>query len=226
VSRCQQFDLAIDDYSATIAITTHPARAFAFRTDDLTDFGRDDEARRDYESSSRIAPDDLHPRFGRMRFRFYQRNYSKSIQDANVWLELVYLDSSEDGEQQPYVLALQHMSSQRPGISDYENLAADASHLDANVWLELIHLYSSEDGEEQPYVLALQHMSSQRLGISDDENLAADASHLDHYTWPYPVIAYYLGQIDRIQLLTAADSGDRIELLCRQCEAYAYMGKV
>jgi hypothetical protein len=72
VSRCQQFDLANDDYSATIAITTHTTRAFAFRADDLTDIGRDDEARRDYESASRIAPDDLRPRFGRIRFRFYQ----------------------------------------------------------------------------------------------------------------------------------------------------------
>ena len=88
-----------------------------------------------------------------------------------------------------------------------------------------MHLDSSEDGEQQPYVLAWQHMSSQRLGISDYENLAADANHLDHNTWPYPVIAYYSGQIDRTQLLTAADSGDRVRLPGRQCEAYAYLGE-
>jgi hypothetical protein len=60
----------IDDISTTIGITTIPAQAFVFRADDLTDIGQHDEARCDYESASRIA---------------------KSIQDANVWLELVRL---------------------------------------------------------------------------------------------------------------------------------------
>jgi len=67
-------------------------------------------------------------------------------------------------------------------------------------------------------------MSSQRLGIGDCENITADASHLDHYTWPYPVIDYYVGQIDGTQLVTAADSCDRVGFPDRQCETYVYLG--
>jgi hypothetical protein len=88
-----------------------------------------------------------------------------------------------------------------------------------------VNLDSTEDGEEQPYVLAWLHVSLQRLGSGDYENLAADASRLDHNTSLYPVVVYYLGQIDRTQLLTAADSGDRVGLPNKHREAYACLGE-
>ena len=62
-------------------------------------------------------------------------------------LELVHLENSEDGEAILSTCVAAYFS-QRLGISDYENLAADASHLDANVWLEIMHLESSEDREQ------------------------------------------------------------------------------
>jgi len=39
---------------------------------------------------------------------FLSKDYSTSIQDANVWLDLAWLDSSENREVQPYVLASLH----------------------------------------------------------------------------------------------------------------------
>ncbi|WP_198039185.1 tetratricopeptide repeat protein [Paraburkholderia sp. SOS3] len=169
-----QLGLAIADYTATLALTSHPERVYIYRADDLTEIGQDVAAQRDYDRASRIAPDDLHLRIGRMRFWFYQGEYWKAIQDANRWLELAHLNNSGGDEQEPYVLA----------------------------W---------------------RHMSTARLRLND--NLAAAANYLDKRAWPYPVIAYYLGEIDAQQLLIEANVGDQEGLAGRQCEAYSYLGE-
>lgn len=140
-----QLELAINDYTALLPLTGHPARVYVYRADDLTDLGEDDAARQDYDRASQIDPDDLHLRYGRMRFRFYQGDYSGAIQDADRWLELVHRDGGDHGEQVPYVLAWRHMSSQRFGLKDEVNLAEDANHLNKGAWpYPLFALYLGE----------------------------------------------------------------------------------
>ena len=145
-----QLELAIDDYTAMLPLTAHPAQIYTYRADDLTDLGEDLAARQDYDRASQIDPDDLHLRFGRMRFRFYQGDYSGAIQDADRWLELVHRDDSDHSEQEPYVLAWRHMSSQRLGLNDKVSLAASADRLNKRVWpYPLIALYLGEvDGTQ------------------------------------------------------------------------------
>lgn len=85
---------------------------------------------------------------------------------------------------------------------------------------------SSLKAAAQPYELLLLHLARAKLGRDDTGELARAVDSTGQTEWPAPVLAFYLGRIDRDRLFAAADNGPDFDTRKGQrCEAYFYAGE-
>jgi tetratricopeptide (TPR) repeat protein len=80
--------------------------------------------------------------------------------------------------------------------------------------------------EAQPYTIMLLHLARAKLGRNDDRELGLAVDAVGPGEWPAPVLAFYLGRVNRDQLFDAADEGpDYKTREGQRCEANFYAGE-
>jgi tetratricopeptide (TPR) repeat protein len=81
--------------------------------------------------------------------------------------------------------------------------------------------------EAQPYTILLRHLASAKVGRNDEQELQRSVDAVGSNEWPAPVLAFYLGRIDRNQLFAAAENApNRGARADQHCEAYFYAGEL
>ena len=103
----------------------------------------------------------------------------------------------------------------------------EAAISDADAWLSAkpTTMTAEHYKHDLYYVLIWRHMAARRLGLDDHALLAHVAIQVDRHMWPYPMIAFYLGQIGEKQLRDAAAIGDETTVRGQRCELGAYLGE-
>lgn len=245
-AEAKQYGRAIAVYTEAIRIDPGHAASYIWRARAYRLLGNQTAALADFEQAIDIDPTGADAYWGRGLVFESMGNYEAAAADyevlerlqphssrPNIYRADTLVEMWRDAEaRREYEIADRLTPDDtallygRMQYSFYQNEYA-AAMTDADAWLRLKRAgaLSDHDRHDLYYVLIWRHMAAQRLGVDDSAMLRGAATRVDHDTWPYPIIAFYLGQIDETQLRAAAVTGDETAPRGHPCEVGAYLGE-
>jgi len=194
-------DRAIADYDEAIRRNRFYVAAFDSRANAYHRKGDDDRALPDYDEAIRLDPRYAIAFNNRGNLYSGRGEHERAIQDFDEALRLT----------PKFRIVLNNRARARFYQSDY---AAAATDFAAALQLQ----------PTDPYAVLWLFLARARSGQAALDSLRGDAGPLDRGAWPWPVVAAFLGEMDRPGVLSAARSGDAADQKDQQCEADFYLG--
>jgi tetratricopeptide (TPR) repeat protein len=185
-----------------------------------------DQAIADFNAAIKLDPKDPAAFLNRGTAWLINKEFDKAIAD---WREAIRLDAraSVAGGRGSVLFAL----IGPPQAADAKGLMSDLNFTRLPVPVQLVAAYLALAGrprdetwrrpflrylprqidEAKTYARALAHFAALRGGRKDQARSSLDdlAGRCDRWRWPYPVVQYLRGEIDRAQLLKAADTSGK-----------------
>jgi lipoprotein NlpI len=198
--------------------------------------GANDKAIADYTEALRLHPDYTHAYDNRALAYDYAGQYDKAVADFTQVLRLQADDNlSYDFRGMSYLHALRFDLALADFTADLRLAPYDFVAFNGrgqayllkgefqNAVAEFNHALEQNAGDQTS--LIWRYLAEARLGTDAKPPLLGAAGKLHHKHWPYPVIAYYLGDLTREQLLAAAKDADAQLQASRECDAAVYLAE-
>ena len=192
-----QFDQAIQDYSAAIRLKPDFAQAFNNRGNAYDDAGKADQALLDYDEALRLDPDFSKALSNRGLLYDARGEHARAIQDYDQALRL---DPKYRG-------AMKNRGRARFFLGDFGGAAHD--------FAQAVTL-----GPTDAYAVLWLDLARDRAGRASQADLRHEAGALDHATWPWPVVAAFLGEQEDAAVQAAAHAS-----VDQDCDAGFYLGE-
>jgi len=191
---------AIRDYDEAVRLRPDFAEALNNRGNAHDDLGDHVQAIRDYDAAIRVKADFAQAFNNRGTSYDEMGEHGRAIQDFD---QAIKLDPK-------YLNAMKNRGRSRFFMGDFAAAAVDFAQALAQQ-------------RTDAYAALWLHLARVHAGKASNEELRRDSESLDQAAWPWPVVAAYLGEQDRIAVQRVADHAGA-DAKDQQCDAAFYLG--
>jgi tetratricopeptide (TPR) repeat protein len=176
------YSSAIREYREIVQIWPTNVESRIFLADDETAVGQYQEAARDYEIASRVAPNEGSLRIGRAKLLFYSGDYLSADSDLKAWQELYRKGKIEASNRiEYYVVIWRHIIALKLRADDRSAMSREAATLDAGRWpYPVLALYMGKASAATLMKVASENDTPDRKGKLCEANAYLGELQLAH----------------------------------------------
>jgi tetratricopeptide (TPR) repeat protein len=232
-----RLDLAFKDLNE--AIKRQPDYGFAYRTRGhayLND-NQDDKAIADETRAIALDPKDMEAYWLRAyAYRYRKKQIDKAIAD---YTHALAIDPSDSTNRTSRAEAYEQIGRYDLAAADYDDWIRRNPKGPFGYWA-LGRLYMVQGRNDiaavnlakavslkpaDAYNVLWLHLARRRLGVDDAAELQTNTAKLDKAIWPAPLVSYFTGKSDAVQVLAQAAKGEGAAKATQTCEALLFLGQ-